>query len=113
MGIKVFLFLHDYRRIRIRIHQSEEAQKHVDPDLDSDPEHCHSLPLPHLVYIDVIGLTWYMLRMPRAALNRNSCPSRNITSQILMKIIQGASGIVARFLNQKQTFIKYLKITTD
>jgi hypothetical protein len=27
--------------------------------------------------------------------------------------IQGASGIVARFLNQKLTFIKYLKITTD
>jgi hypothetical protein len=38
------LFLHDDRRIRIRIHTSDEwirireAQKHVDPD--PDPEHC-------------------------------------------------------------------------
>ncbi len=41
------LFLHDDRRIRIRI---QEAQKHVDPvDPDSDPQHWFYLKLLKLL----------------------------------------------------------------
>ncbi len=59
--VEIKVFLND-RRIRIRIHTSvwiriQEAQKHVDPDSDPDPQHCltHPTEVEGCLVVDRLG----------------------------------------------------------